>query len=592
MPPATALSSSVPPPPGLLGLEGLTPPTSRGRSQRLLGEVAVGLGLATAESIEQCVERARANGRILGRQLLEDGILTTDQLARVLAERFGLDHVDLAIFPVDVDAAALIAPAAARRYEALPVHVASDGTILVAIAEPTDVLALDDLAMLTGRTVRPVVVAADDLRRLIDRLAPSADLEDVARHAAAEAPEHQRRASSVQQLEPGADDAPVVRLVDSILLRAVKRGASDVHFDPGTGDMHVHLRVDGQLADAVAVPGSLAPGVVARLKVMASLDIAERRLPQDGRATLSVDGRELDVRVVTLPVVAGEAAVVRVLDPSAAPRNLGDLGVREPELSRLRSALGRTSGGILVTGPTGSGKTTTLYAALAQRRTGTETIITIEDPVEYRLEGVKQMHVNPKAGLTFASGLRSIVRADPDVIMVGEVRDHETARIAVEAALTGHLVLSTLHTRDAPNAVSRLLDMGVEPFLLSSALDCVVAQRLARRLCDECKRPVHVPVSLLRDHGLPADDDVEAFEPVGCKRCDQTGHRGRTGLYEVFVIDEDLRRMILERRTADDLAALAVERGMRRIADHALDEVTAGRISCAEVARVLGRSSV
>ncbi|HYF26100.1 MAG TPA: GspE/PulE family protein [Baekduia sp.] len=573
-----------------LTIPGLTPPRARIRSSQMLGQVAVDLGYATREAVERSAARAREHGRVLGRQLLDDGVLTPAQLARVLAERFGLDHVDLGVFPVDPEAAALISHDAARRYGAVPVHVDPDGTLLVASAEPTNVLALDDLAMLTGRPVRPAVAAADELQLLLERLAP-ARLEHDARDAARDTPER-RAPAAPAAATAGADDAPVVRLVDSILKQAVAKGASDVHFDPESHDMHVRMRVDGMVGEPIVVPGRLAPGVVARLKVISGLDIAERRAPQDGRAALAVSGREVDVRIVTLPVVHGEAAVVRVLDPLGAPKDLSELGLREPELGRLQRALSHTAGGIVVAGPTGSGKTTTLYAALAQRHQGTETVITIEDPVEYRLEGVKQISVNPKAGVTFATGLRSIVRADPDVIMVGEVRDRDTARIAVEAALTGHLVLSTLHARDAPSALTRMLEMGVEPFLLASAMDCIVSQRLLRRLCEQCRRPARVTAELLRQHGLPAEDDVDCFEAVGCARCSGSGHRGRLAVYEALVLDEPLRALVLEHASADEIAAAAVAGGMRRLASHALDEVAAGRTSAAEASRVLGGTAL
>jgi type IV pilus assembly protein PilB len=348
----------------------------------------------------------------------------------------------------------------------------------------------------------------------------------------------------------------------------------------------VVFRVDGMLDNAVTVPRRMSVGVVSRLKVMASLDIAERRQPQDGRVSLLIDGHEIDLRIVTLPTVYGEAVVARILDSSSAPVGLEQIGMLEDDRLDVEEAMARPYGGVLVTGPTGSGKSTTLYSCLAHVNNGTRTIVTVEDPVEYRMDGVKQMAINAKAKMTFAGGLKAIMRADPDIIMVGEIRDGETAHIAVEAALTGHLVLSTLHTRDAPNAVSRLLDMGVEPFLLSSAIDCVVAQRLARKLCDHCKKPVTVEASVMRDHGFAVDHDVEIFNPGGCDRCNQTGYRGRVGIFEVLTLDEELRSLVLRRASADEIAAAAVAKGMVRLREDGQRKVLLGLTSPEEVLRV------
>jgi type IV pilus assembly protein PilB len=337
----------------------------------------------------------------------------------------------------------------------------------------------------------------------------------------------------------------------------------------------------------MTVPKRLVKGLVSRIKIMADLDIAERRMPQDGRIALSIDGRQVDLRVVTLPIVGGESVVVRILDKGTGLIDLDRLGMGASDRARIEASLARSSGAVLVTGPTGSGKTTTLYAGLQLLNRPDRTLITIEDPVEYEIDGVKQIQVNARTGLTFARGLRSMMRADPDVLLVGEIRDHETAQIAVEAALTGHLVLSTLHTKDAPTSVVRLLEMGIEPFLVSSGVDCVVGQRLVRVLC-ECRKPVHLTAEALRESGLPATEDVEGFEPAGCVRCGQTGFAGRVGLYEVMTMSKGLRELVLDRRSADELAGMAVEEGMTRIVDDGLDKVSRGVTSVDEVVRVLG----
>jgi type IV pilus assembly protein PilB len=399
----------------------------------------------------------------------------------------------------------------------------------------------------------------------------------------------------VVDLHESADDAPVIKLVHSIIAQAADRGASDIHFEPQADErgrngreLRVRMRVDGVLTEAATVPKRMVSGVISRIKIMADLDIAERRIPQDGRVSITVEGRQVDVRVVTLPSVHGEGCVMRILDKRGISFELDKLGMQEHELTRFRKAFNRSYGAVLVTGPTGSGKSTSLYGALNELNTPEKNIITIEDPVEYQVAGITQVQVNNKAGLTFAAGLRSMMRADPDIMMVGEIRDRETAQIAIEGALTGHLVLSTLHTNDAPSAITRLIEMQVEPFLVASAIDCVVAQRLARTLCANCKQRTIVPAQVLRDHGYKAQFDIEAYEPVGCVRCAGMGYKGRIGLYEVMAMSEDLRALTLQRASADQLAAVAVREGMRKLRDDGLDKVKAGLTSMAEVARVTG----
>ncbi len=394
--------------------------------------------------------------------------------------------------------------------------------------------------------------------------------------------------AEVVDLRETADDAPVVKLVNQIVAQAVEQGASDIHLAPDGNELRVRFRVDGVLHDATTVPRRMAGGAISRVKIMAEMNIAERRLPQDGRVGLTVDGRHIDLRVVTLPSVHGEAIVMRVLDKESVVTSLDKLGFCDTDRNRFERACHETHGAVLVTGPTGSGKSTTLYAALQMLNTPEKNIITVEDPVEYEMEGLTQLQVAAKHGLTFAAGLRSMVRADPDVIMVGEIRDAETARIAIESALTGHLVLSTLHTNDAPSAITRLIEMGIEPFLVASALDCVVAQRLARMLCPNCKQRAIVSAEVLRENGYKALVDLEAYEPVGCRRCGGSGYRGRLGLYEVMSVTAEVRSLALERRSAEEMREVAVRQGMRRLRDDGLEKVKQGRTSIAEIARVIG----
>jgi type IV pilus assembly protein PilB len=548
------------------------------RKTALLGEIVVDLGHATKEQVEHAVEQARHAGRPIGEYLVDSDIISADQLAEALAYRFGVDHVHLSNFAVDMAAANLIAPDVAKRLEAVPVGFYGEGRIVVAMRDPANVVAIDDIAMLTGYAVRPAVATREDIQGLIARLDRFGD-------SVEEDPDEDLAAVDAVDLAESAGDAPVVKLVNSIIGQAVELGASDIHFDPAPGGLDVRMRVDGVMTDSTAVPAKLAAAVISRLKIMANLDISERRRPQDGRIGMNVDRRHVDLRVVALPLVSGESVVLRVLDQGSIPLSLDELGLHPADRPRLESALAHSHGGVLATGPTGAGKSTTLYAALMAIKTPDKTIVTIEDPVEFRLEGVKQVQVNEKVGVTFASGLRSMMRADPDTIMVGEIRDSESAKIAIEAAITGHLVLSTLHTNDAPTAMTRLTEMGIEPYLVASSINAVVAQRLARRLCESCREKASVPASAL---SAESTGDVEIYEPRGCARCAGTGYRGRVGLFEVMVVSDEVRRLVLERAPASTIAKVAISEGMRTLRDDGLSKVAEGLTSLAEVTRVTG----
>ena len=560
---------------------GLTPAGRRGGASRFISDVVVELGFVARERVDAAVEEGRASGRTPEQVLLDSGALSGDQLSRAIAERFGLSHVDLSIFKPDLSTLNLITPQAARRFNAAPVGVDADGVLLVAMADPSNVLALDDLKLMTGHEVRPVVASSDDIAGLIGRMSR---LDDAV--AAAVEEEEEEDGASITDIRESAEDAPIIKLVNSVIAQAVEEGASDIHFEPDGREMRVRFRVDGVLSETTAIPRRMIAGVISRVKIMGDLDIAERRLPQDGRVGLTVEGHSVDIRIVTMPSVHGEGVVMRLLDKDQALLSLDALGMSGEPRARFESAFHQTYGAVLATGPTGSGKSTTLYAALNAINSVDKNIITIEDPVEYQLPGVNQLQVNHKAGLSFARGLRSMLRADPDVIMVGEIRDAETARIAVESALTGHLVLSTLHTNDAPSAITRLTEMGIEPFLTASALDCVVAQRLVRTLCTHCKRRTVLSVDALAAGGITAAFDVEAYEPVGCGRCGGSGFKGRVGLYEVMPLSDEIRSMAIERKSADEIMRIAVEQGMRRLRDDGFDKVKQGVTSIAEVARV------
>ncbi|HVR06087.1 MAG TPA: GspE/PulE family protein [Solirubrobacteraceae bacterium] len=559
-------------------VHGLNFATRSGRSGRRIGEVVVDLGFADRQAVEQAVTAARSQRKPTGQVLVEQGVLRQDQLARVVAERFGLDYVDLSVYEPDMGAVNLLSAEAIKRYQAVPVAFTDDGAVLLAMADPTNILSIDDIAMITNRRVRVAAASAEDVSMLAARLGQlEGAIEDIAED------DHQGEALLTSLAEEADQDAPIIKLVHSILAQAVQQGASDIHVNPEEGDTRVLFRIDGVLYPAATVRRRMAAGMVSRIKIMADLDISERRVPQDGRLALNIEGRRIDIRVVTLPLVYGEGAVMRILDKGAEVPTLESLGMSGTEQAHFDRAIHRPHGAVLVTGPTGSGKSTTLYAALHALNDGARSILTIEDPVESRIAGVKQMQVSLKAGVTFDTGLRSMLRADPDVIMVGEIRDRETAHIAVEAALTGHLVLSTLHTRDAPSALGRLSDMGIEPFLVSSAVDCVVAQRLVRMLCPHCKRPANLPESVLHEYGLAG---IQPYEPVGCSRCAASGYRGRVGIYEVMVITEEIRTQILQHASVDEIAATAARDGMHRLHDDGIEKVRAGLTSIEEVERM------
>jgi type IV pilus assembly protein PilB len=584
---------------------GVTSPSRRGGSGRVLTDVIVDLGFVDQEAMDAAVEKANESGGRPERLLVGDGLLTEDQLARAVAERFGLDHIDLAVYRVDPDAAKLVTPAAIRRYAAVPVSFPGERMLLVAMSDPANVLAQDDIAVMTGYEIRPAVASPTDIDALLERLedpdfgngatAPIDD-DDLEADAATGPPQPAAPAGPLYDLRDQApinfgasgEDASVIQLVHRVIKEAVERGASDIHFEPGDEDMRVRYRIDGVLQEAAVIPASAVPAVVSRMKILSDLDIAERRVPQDGRISLEVSGRPIDLRVATLPCAYGENVVMRILDQSKVMIQLEELGMLPQALERFTKAFSQAHGAVLVTGPTGSGKSTSLYGALNQLNTIETNIITIEDPVEYQLDGITQVQVNNKAGLTFAGGLRSMMRADPDIIMVGEIRDRETAQIAIEAALTGHLVLSTLHTNDAPGAVSRLIEMGIEPFLVGSAVDCVVAQRLARLLCEECKKRTTITAEVMRANGFNVGLDLEAFEPVGCARCGGSGYRGRIGLYEVMWVSDTIRSLAVAREPSETIAHAAVHEGMMRLREDGLEKVRRGLTSIAEIARVAG----
>jgi type IV pilus assembly protein PilB len=582
-PPALAPAiETAPVAPAVAGTPGLTAPRSRGRSTGFVTDVLVELGYVTEDRAAQAIEEGRNAGRPAEHLLLEWGLVDGNQLSRAVAERYGLEHVDLAVYQVDMAAANLISVNTARRYRALPIGFVDKGTLLVAMSDPTNVLAVDDIQIATALDCRVAVAADEDIEDLIARLNT---LQSAVSEAVTEGEEEDDLAE-VSEIEVSAEDAPVVKLVYSILGQAVGEGASDVHFEAEEDEMRVRFRIDGVLREAAHVPKRMVNAVVSRIKIMSDLNIAEKRVPQDGRVSVTVEERRIDLRITTLPTQRGEGATIRILDMDNAQRSLDDLGMDGSGRESFEKAFRQAYGAVLVTGPTGSGKSTTLYAALQAVNAVERNIVTIEDPVEYRIGGINQINVNRKAGLDFATGLRSMLRADPDIVMVGEIRDGETARIAIEAALTGHMMLTTLHTNDAPGAINRLGKMGIEPFLISSAVDCVVAQRLARKLCPHCKRRAVLTPEVLAAAEMPDGAELEAHEPSGCSRCNQSGYRGRVGIYSVMTMSERIKEMTVAQAPEAEIDSVAREEGMLTLREDGFVKVRSGLTSLEEVLRV------
>ncbi|HEV8565248.1 MAG TPA: ATPase, T2SS/T4P/T4SS family [Actinomycetota bacterium] len=558
--------------------------TTTKRKTKQLGQILIEQGLIDDEQLERALEEHRQTPKSLGRVLIDLGLIKESDLVKALAEQVGLEFVDLADYPVDATLTTLLPDSLARRYRAIPIGE-RDGRLLVAMSDPANVYALDDIRTITGRDVQPIVATASDVEQAIQKYSHmDGQVEALATEAA------ELLGEDDLELSAAVEEAPIVRLVTAIMTQAVGDRASDVHIEPTEKDVRIRFRVDGVLHEVMHSPKNIQGGLISRLKVMADLNIAEKRVPQDGRISMRVGGKQLDLRLATLPTVHGEKVVIRVLDKSQALMRLEDLGFQEESFKQYQSSFKKPYGAILVTGPTGSGKSTTMYATLNILNQEDKNIITVEDPVEYRLAGVNQIQVNPKAGLSFASALRSILRADPDIVLVGEVRDRETAMIAVEAALTGHLVLSSLHTNDAASAVTRLTEMGVETFLVASAIDCIVAQRLARKLCERCREAYRPDQAELSEAGFPESqwgDITELYRPVGCAACANTGYRGRFGLYEVMRVTEELERLTVDRASSDALKAVAIQQGMVTLREDGLEKTRLGLSSIEEVARVV-----
>jgi type IV pilus assembly protein PilB len=555
----------------------------------LVTELIESTGLVEPGGLERARERAGASGS-LADALVEEGVASSDAAARVLARHTGHPLVDLSAVGASFEATEAVPLRVLERVVAVP-YAVHEGRLRIAVADPRDLNAIDELRLASRMPIELAVAPRDDILAELKRLSRASEM-----YGERDAVEADEAALEEDELaaDDGISDGPLVRLVNSIIFQAAEDGASDVHFAPQEDGLVVRLRIDGVLHELQRVPRRMASGVTTRLKVLAKLDIAERRKPQDGRMSLNAKaaGRLLDVRVATLPTVDGESVVLRLMDKSRRPPTLEELGFSESMRAQLMEVLQRPTGALLSTGPTGSGKSTTLYAALAQISRPEINVVTVEDPVEYRLPGLNQVQINARAGLTFATALRSILRSDPDVVMVGEIRDGETAKISIEAALTGHFVLSTMHTNDAPSAITRLTEMGVEPFVTASALSAVLAQRLARRLCTHCceiYRPSAEELQQARIslHAAAASDGALLYRKRGCPRCAHTGYRGRVGIFQLLRMNEELESLAAKKASREELERAAMTNGMRSLWDDGLEKAMAGLTSLEELARVV-----
>jgi type IV pilus assembly protein PilB len=533
-------------------------------------------------AVDRAAGEAQQSGRSVRAVLINDQVVTEEQLTTAAAAAFGINTLDLVGFSPDPAALKRIPLPVVLRHRVLGLSM-NDGELIVGVTDPGDVVALDDVRAATGMTIRPVVVARSEVRRIIERLQrEDSDLGDLVDTSLDESAAMTAQAQS-------ADDAPIVRYVNNLIEQAVQNRASDLHLEPTEDDMRVRYRIDGVLHELDSVPRGVMAALTSRIKIMSGVDITEKRIPQNGRITALIRDRTVDLRTATLPTVWGEKIVLRVLDTGGIDLDVSKLGFTGHNLSRFAESFTKPHGMLLVTGPTGSGKSTTLYATLGRISKPEVNVITVEDPVEYRLRGVNQVQVNHKAGLTFAAVLPAILRSDPDVVLIGEIRDGTTAQIAVEASLTGHLVLSTLHTNDAPGAVTRLTEMGIEPFLVGSSLDCVLAQRLARRLCDWCKEAYAPTEEELIGARWPYEDlkiPEAVYRPVGCRNCANTGYRGRIALHEVMPISSEIESLTIRRASSNEIRDVALAQGMYELRADGLAKAAGGLTSIREVSRV------
>ncbi|MFH0935275.1 MAG: ATPase, T2SS/T4P/T4SS family [Candidatus Omnitrophota bacterium] len=545
-----------------------------------LGELLVTKKIITSEQLDSTLVEQQKTGEFIGQILVRKGYAAEKEVAQSLGEQLGLAYVDLKNYNLEPGITKNLPEEAAKKYLSLPLFK-SASTVTMAMANPLDVNAIDELGKIMKLRIKPVFAAATLIKELLEKEYHPVDI-----FAATQDFALAGRDFSGEDSAKIASLAPVINIVDNLIAKAVEQNASDIHLEPEGKHFYCRYRIDGILHDIPQLPKMYEAGIISRIKILANMDIAERRLPQDGRLQTAVANKSIDLRISTFPTMHGENVVLRILDKSRSLIHMEELGMVSGTLKLFKEVIHKPHGIILVTGPTGSGKTTTLYAVLTEINSIEKNIVTMEDPIEYEIERVRQSQVNVKAGITFAAGLRSIVRQDPDIIMIGEIRDHETAEIAIHAALTGHLVFSTLHTNDAASAVARLIDMGIEPFLVSSSLICVVAQRLVRVLCPHCKEAYQPDKEALEQLKIPVDTKAQFYREKGCNKCRNTGYSGRLGIFEMFVPDEPIRTLIDKKAAASEIKEAAIRKGMETLREDGVKKVTQGITSLSELLRV------
>ena len=557
------------------------------RKKIRLGDVLMSRGLINQNQLNMALKEQKEKGRMLGEMLVELGYVTQEKINDILCEMLNIEFIDLQVEEPEENVRDLIPEEIMRKYTLVPMRYDKNnaGVIQVAMADPMNILAMDDINIITGKQVAPYLANASDIRAYFDRVFGKKQAQNIAEMYKKEQGLVQEESEEEKLRKEDVENAPIVQLVNSIIEQAARQRASDIHIEPFEESIRVRYRVDGVLREVIEYDKSLLGAITARLKIMSGMDISEKRKPQDGRITIIVDNREYDIRVSNLPTVYGEKVVMRLASKEGFKKQKSDLGLTPTDLVKFDNILKNPHGIILVTGPTGSGKSTTLYTALSSLNSEEVNIITVEDPVEANIDGINQVQVNNKADMTFANALRSILRQDPDIIMIGEIRDSETAEIAVRASITGHLVVSTLHTNSTANSISRLADMGVEPYLIADSLVGIIAQRLVRRLC-ECKKPRLATAEEKEELAVDPSEDIVLYEPCGCKMCDNTGYKGRIGIYEIMTITPKIKSMIARGKSADEIKEQAIEEGMSTLKASAAKYVLDGTTSMSEMVKV------
>ena len=559
------------------------------KSEKRIGHLLFENGSISREQLKKALEvtdaaKSKGEHKLIGQALIELGFTTEEKVTQAVAYQAGVEYLSLETYGIDNAATSLIDPDSARRYRSLPIGFEND-RLVVAMADPNNILAIDDIRLITGYEIKPVCVSGSELKATIDNYVRASSTMEAGE-------EREKKTEETDGAQAVSVSKPAVQLANMIFTQAVRDGASDIHIEPQEKSLRIRFRIDGVLHEVMQPPYRLYPPLVSRIKVIANMDIANRRIPQDGRTTMKIDNKIIDFRVASLPTAYGEKMTLRLLDRSSRLITLPEFGFPESQLKLFRQMINTPHGCVLVTGPTGSGKTTTLYAALTELNQVEKHIITVEDPIEYRLAGINQVQVNTQAGLTFASGLRSILRNDPDIIMIGEIRDRETAQIAIESALTGHLVLSTLHTNNAAGAISRLGEMGIESYLTASSVIAVLAQRLIRLLCKNCRKDYKISkkdlLSAVPDFPMAENEnEITLFKPAGCLQCSNTGYLGRKGVYELLIVSEKIKSLALQHQTSGEIADTAISEGMVTLRRDGLSKVKIGLTSLEEALRVL-----